>query len=185
MPTEEAARIALRTQQIIAYESGTAQTVDPCAGSYYIEYLTDELEKRAESYLEKIEILGGTIKAIEHGYIQSEIQNAAYEYQRSVDAGQAIVVGANSFAIEEEKSVPILRIDESLEGRQVERLRALRSRRDPKAWRTALMLVEDAARDGSNLMPQIIHAVESYCTVGEIASRLRSVFGEYKEEVSV
>jgi methylmalonyl-CoA mutase, N-terminal domain len=185
LPTEEAARIALRTQQIIAYESGTAQTIDPCAGSYYIENLTDQLEKRAESYLEKIETLGGTIKAIERGYIQSEIQNAAYEYQRSVDAGQSIVVGVNGFAVEEEKPVPILRIDENLERRQVERLRALRSRRDPEAWGKALMLVEDAARNGSNLMPQIIHAVESYCTVGEIASRLRTIFGEYKEEVLV
>jgi methylmalonyl-CoA mutase, N-terminal domain len=185
LPTEEAARIALRTQQIIAYESGTAQTVDPCAGSYYIESLTDELETRANSYLQKIETLGGTIKAIERGYIQSEIQNAAYEYQRSVDSGRSTVVGVNRFTIEEEKSVPILRVDESLERKQVDRLRALRSRRDQGMWRKALTQVEDAARDGSNLMPHIIHAVESYCSVGEIASRLRSVFGEYKEEVSV
>jgi methylmalonyl-CoA mutase, N-terminal domain len=185
LPTEEAARIALRTQQIIAYESGTAQTVDPCAGSYYIERLTDDLEKRAGSYLEKIESLGGTIRAIERGYIQSEIQNAAYEYQRSVDSGQSTVVGVNRFTIEEEKSVPILRVDESLERKQVERLRALRSRRDQETWRKALAQVEDAARDGSNLMPYIVHAVESYCTVGEIASRLRLVFGEYKEEVLV
>ena len=185
LPTEEAARIALRTQQIIAYESGTAQTIDPCAGSYYLESLTNEIEQRAGSYLEKIEDLGGTVRAIERCYIQSEIQNAAYEYQRSVDNGKSIVVGVNRFTIVEEKSVPILRVDEALERKQVERLRALRSRRDQEVWRNALARVEDAARDGSNLMPPIIQAVESYCTVGEIASRLRSVFGEYKEEVSV
>src|SRR5215510_2772986 len=137
LPTEEAARIALRTQQIIACESGTANTVDPCAGSYYIESLTDELETRANSHLQKIETLGGTIKAIERGYIQSEIQNAAYEYQRSVDSGQSTVVGVNKFTVEEEKSVPILRVDESLERKQVDRLRALRSRRDQGMWRKA------------------------------------------------
>ena len=183
LPTEEAARIALRTQQIIAFESGAAQTIDPCAGSYYVESLTGELEKRADNYLDKIETLGGTIKAIERGYIQSEIQNAAYEYQRSVDAGQSIVVGVNRFTMQEEKSVAILRVDESLERKQVERLRALRLRRNEETWRNALTQVEDAARDGSNLMPRIIQAVESYCTVGEIASRLRAIFGEYKEEV--
>src|SRR5262249_39492629 len=185
LPTEEAARIALRTQQIIAYESGTPQTIDPCAGSYYIERLTDELEHRANAYLEKVETLGGAVRAIECGYVQSEIQNAAYEYQRQVDTGKAMVVGVNSFTIEEEKSVPILRVDEALEHKQVERLRALRARRDQKVWQQALLQVENAARQGSNLMPHVIHAVESYCTVGEIASRLRLVFGEYKEEVVV
>jgi len=185
LPTEEAARIALRTQQIIAYESGTPQTIDPCAGSYYIERLTDELEHRANAYLERVETLGGAVRAIERGYVQSEIENAAYEYQNQVDAGKAIVVGVNSFTVEEEKSVPILRVDEALERRQVERLRALRARRDQKVWQHALAQVENAARQGSNLMPHVIHAVESYCTVGEIASRLRLVFGEYKEEVVV
>ncbi|HEX7961557.1 MAG TPA: methylmalonyl-CoA mutase family protein [Terriglobales bacterium] len=185
LPTEEAARIALRTQQIIAYESGTPQTIDPCAGSYYIEGLTDELEHRANTYLEKIEGLGGAVRAIESGYIQSEIQNAAYEYQRQVDGGNAMIVGVNSFTIEDQKAVPILRIDEALERKQVERVRALRARRDQRTWQQALAQVEDAARQGSNLMPHIIRAVESYCTVGEIASRLRLVFGEYKEEVVV
>jgi methylmalonyl-CoA mutase N-terminal domain/subunit len=185
LPTEEAARTALRTQQIIAYESGAPHTIDPCAGSYYIETVTDELERRANAYLAKIEDLGGAVRAIERGYIQSEIQNAAYEYQREVDTGKATVVGVNSFAIEDEKSVPILRVDEGLERKQIERLRALRARRDPKGWRQVLEEVEDAARQGSNLMPHIIHAVENYCTVGEIASRLRVVFGEYKEEVVV
>src|SRR5207248_5687407 len=175
LPTEEAARIALRTQQIIAYESGTPQTVDPCAGSYYIESLTDELEHRASKYLEKVEHLGGAVRAIERGYVQSEIQNAAYEYQRQVDSGKAIVVGVNRFTIDDEKSVSILRVDEALERKQVERLRALRGRRNQEAWRQALKQVEDAARQGSNLMPHIIHAVESYCTVGEIASQLRQV----------
>jgi methylmalonyl-CoA mutase N-terminal domain/subunit len=185
LPTEEAARIALRTQQIIAYESGTPQTIDPCAGSYYIERMTDELEHRAKTYLEKIEDLGGAVPAIERGYIQSEIQNAAYEYQRRVDAGKAIIVGVNSFTIEDEKSVPILRVDDALERKQVERVRALRLRRDQQTWEQALAQVEDAGRQGSNLMPHIIRAVESHCTVGEIASRLRVVFGEYKEEIVV
>src|SRR5207245_4755321 len=130
-PTEQAARIALRTQQVIAVESGAPQTVDPLAGSFYIETLTNEIEQRANDYLEKIEALGGMLKAVERGYVQQEIQNAAYEYQQAVDRLEAVVVGVNRFAIEEEKPIPIQRIDESLERKQVERLRKLRARRDP------------------------------------------------------
>src|SRR5262249_14001477 len=130
LPTEEAARIALRTQQIIAYESGAPQTIDPLAGSYHIESLTNEIEKRARVYLEKIDALGGMLKAIETGYIQQEIQNAAYDFQQAVDSRQAIIVGVNQFQIEEDKSPPIQRIDEALERKQVERLHALRARRD-------------------------------------------------------
>ena len=131
LPTEQAARIALRTQQIVAYESGVPQTVDPLAGSYYIEALTNEIETRAADYLGKIEALGGMIKALERGYVQQEIQNAAYEYQQQVDREEAVVVGVNRFAVDEEKPIPIQRIDEALERKQVERLRALRARRDP------------------------------------------------------
>src|SRR5215471_11990155 len=185
LPTEEAARIALRTQQIIAYESGVAQSVDPLGGSYYIESLTDEIEKRAQHYLEKIDALGGMLKAIETGYIQQEIQNAAYDFQQAVDSRQAILVGVNQFQIEEEKSPPIQRIDEALECKQVERLRALRARRDATAWKIAIQRVEDAAHSGDNLMPHIIHAVESYATVGEISDALRRVFGEYQETVVI
>jgi len=185
LPTEEAARIALRTQQIIAYESGAAQSVDPVAGSYYIEYLTDEIEKRAEGYLEKIDALGGMLKAIETGYVQQEIQNAAYDFQQSVDSHQAVIVGVNQFQIEEEKSPPIQRVDESLERKQVERVQALRARRDSVAWKAAIQRVEDCARSGDNLMPHIIHAVENYATVGEISDVLRRVFGEHQETVVI
>jgi methylmalonyl-CoA mutase, N-terminal domain len=187
LPTEQAARIALRTQQIIAYESGVPQTIDPVAGSYYVESLTNEIEKRAGEYLEKIEALGGMLKAIERGYVQQEIQNAAYEYQQQVDRQEAIVVGVNRFNNESEnenaKPIPLQRIDESLERKQVERLRALRSRRDPRPWEASLQQVEDAARSDANLMPHIVAAVEAYATVGEISDALRKVFGEYKETV--
>ncbi len=185
LPTEEAARIALRTQQIIGYETGAANTIDPLAGSYYIESLTNEIERRAGLYLEKIESLGGTLRAIELGYIQQEIQNAAYEFQQGVDRDENIVVGVNRFTTEEKKAIPIQRIDEALETRQVERVRALRQRRDRSAWETGIRGVEEAARNGDNLMPQIIRAVESYCTVGEISDALRRVFGEYQETVVI
>jgi methylmalonyl-CoA mutase N-terminal domain/subunit len=185
LPTEQAARIALRTQQIVAYESGVPQTVDPLAGSYYIEALTDEVEKRASSYLEKIAGLGGMLKAIERGFVQQEIQNAAYEYQQAVDQGEAVVVGVNRFKQEDEKPVPLLHLDESLERKQVERLRALRARRDKTPWSDSLKRIEDAARSGANLMPCIVSAVEAYATVGEISDTMRKVFGEYKEAVVV
>ena len=185
LPTEQAARIALRTQQIIAYESGAPQTIDPLAGSYYVETLTNEIEKRADEYLRKIDALGGMLKAIERGYVQQEIQNAAYEYQRQVDHGEAVVVGVNRFEIEEEKAIPIQRIDEALERKQVERLRALRARRDAVPWQQALTQIEDAARSGANLMPRILAAVEAHATVGEISDTLRKVFGEYKEAVVI
>jgi methylmalonyl-CoA mutase, N-terminal domain len=185
LPTEQAARIALRTQQIIAYESGAPQTIDPLAGSYYVETLTNEIEKRAAEYLAKIEVLGGMLKAIERGFVQQEIQNAAYEYQRQVDDQEAIVVGVNRFEVEQERPIPIQRIDAELESKQVERVRALRARRDRGAWKAALAAVEDAARSGANLMPRIIAAVEASATVGEIADAMRRVFGEYKESVVV
>ena len=185
LPTEQAARIALRTQQIIAYESGAPQTIDPLAGSYYIESLTNEIEKRATGYLEKIDALGGMLKAIERGFVQQEIQNAAYEYQQQVDREEATVVGVNRFTVEEEKPIPILHLDESLERKQVERVRALRARRDPQPWRDSLKKIEDAARSGANLMPHIVAAVEANATVGEISDTMRRVFGEYKEAVVI
>jgi len=185
LPTEASARIALRTQQVIAYESGAPQTVDPLAGSYYVESLTNEIEKRADDYLEKIQAMGGMLKAIERGYVQQEIQNAAYEYQQAVDKEQAIVVGVNRFQIGEEKSVPIQRIDPALEPRQVERLRALRAKRNPEVWRSAIRAVEDTARTGENLMPRILAAVEANATVGEISDAMRKVYGEYKEAVVI
>lgn len=181
LPTENSARIALRTQQIIAYESGVPQTIDPLAGSYFVESLTNELERRAVDYLDKIDALGGMLKAIEQGYIQQEIQNASYEYQQRVDKREQLVVGVNAFQVERENSVPLQRIDEALERKQVERLRAFREKRNKAAWQTGVSGVEDAARNSRNLMPAIIEAVSSNCTVGEISDALRKVFGEYKE----
>ena len=185
LPTEEAARIALRTQQIIAYESGVAQTIDPFAGSYCVEALTDEIERRANAYLDKIAAMGGMLRAIERGFVQQEIQTAAYECQRAVDAKQQIVVGVNQFVREVETPVPTQRIGEDLERRQVERLRAMRLRRDAAPHAAALRQVADSARNGANLMPAILQAVESYATVGEIATTLRGVFGEYREAVVI
>jgi methylmalonyl-CoA mutase N-terminal domain/subunit len=185
LPTEQSARIALRTQQIIAYESGAPQTIDPLAGSYYIESLTNEIEKRASEYLEKIEAMGGMLKAIERGYVQQEIQKAAYEYQQAVDRHEAIVVGVNQFQMDDEKAVPLQRIDEALERKQVERLRALRAKRDPAPWQAAIKAVEDTARSGENLMPRILAAVEANATVGEISDAMRKVYGEYREAVVI
>lgn len=181
LPTEHSARIALRTQQVIAYESGVPQTIDPLAGSYYVESLTNEIEKRASAYLDKIADLGGMLKAIEQGYVQQEIQNASYEYQQKVDRLEQIVVGVNAFQVERENPIPLQRIDEALERKQVERLRAFREKRDKGTWYSAIEGIVDAARHGDNLMPSIIQAVEANCTVGEISDALRKVFGEYKE----
>ena len=187
LPTEASARIALRTQQVIAFESGAPQTVDPLAGSYYIESLTSEIEKRAVDYLEKIEAMGGMLKAIERGYVQQEIQNAAYEYQQAVDRLEAVVVGVNRFQMqgEEEKAVPIQRIDPALEPKQVKRLRALRTKRNTDTWQATIRAVEDTARTGENLMPRILAAVEANATVGEISDAMRKVYGEYKEAVVI
>jgi methylmalonyl-CoA mutase, N-terminal domain len=185
LPTEEAARIALRTQQIVGFETGVANTIDPLAGSYHIESLTNELERQANQYLSRIDALGGTLKAIEVGFIQQEIQNAAYEFQQSVDRLEQVVVGVNRFQTEGDGSVPVQRIDEQLERKQVERLRALRDRRDRAAAESSLKAVKDSAQSGSNLMPHIITAVENLCTVGEIADTMRGVFGEYQETIVI
>ncbi|MGC2112165.1 MAG: methylmalonyl-CoA mutase family protein [Candidatus Korobacteraceae bacterium] len=185
LPTEQSARIALRTQQIIAYESGATQTIDPLAGSYYVESLTNQIESGARDYLDKIEAMGGILKAIERGFVQQEIQNAAYEYQQKVDRHEAIVVGVNALQLDEEKAIPLQRIDESLERKQVERLRALRAKRDAAKWQAALKQVEDTARGNCNLMPTIVEAVEANATVGEISDAMRRVYGEYHETVTI
>jgi len=185
LPTEQAARIALRTQQIVAYESGAAQTIDPLAGSYYIEALTNEIEKRAAEYLDKIEALGGMLKAIERGYVQQEIQDAAYQYQQAVDRAEAVVVGVNRFTVDKEKPIPTLHMDESLERKQVERVRAFRARRASQPWADSLKKIEDTARSGANLMPAILASVEAHATVGEISDTMRRVFGEYHEAVVI
>jgi len=185
LPTEQAARIALRTQQVVAYETGVPNTVDPLAGSYFVESLTEEIEKNAKAYLAKIDAVGGMLKAIERGFVQQEIQNAAYEYQRAVDAGEAIVVGVNRFEQEQDKPVPIQRINEKLERQQIERVRALRAERNESSWKQAITAIQDSARSGDNLMPRIFAAVEANATVGEIADAMRQVFGEYRETVVV
>jgi methylmalonyl-CoA mutase N-terminal domain/subunit len=185
LPTENSARIALRTQQVIAYESGVTQTIDPLAGSYYMESLTSEIEKRATEYIEKVDAMGGMLKAIEKGFVQQEIQNASYEFQQSVDHHEAVLVGVNKFHVDEHHEIPLQVIDPELEPKQVERLKALRLRRNAAEWKAAIQAVEDAARNGNNVMPHIIDAVEKYATVGEIADTLRKVFGEYKEAVVI
>ena len=185
LPTEASALLALRTQQIIAFESGVTNTVDPLGGSYYIEKLTDEIEQGAQEYLRKIEALGGTLRAIETGYIQREIQESAYRYQQAVESGQQVVVGVNCYQDDRAPSPPILRIDPEVERSQVERLRRLRARRDQARYRKALREVEAAARSDQNLIPPILDAVKAYATVGEISNALRRVFGEYQESVVV
>src|SRR5881392_354354 len=183
LPTEDAARLALRTQQVIAYESGVADTVDPLAGSYAIEELTSEVERRVVDYLHKIDALGGTLHAIETGYIQREIQNSAYEYQRAIETDDAIIVGVNQFQSEEESKVKTLRVDPAIEQEQIERLRALRDRRDAVATEASLMRLEASARGDENVVPRILDCVETLATVGEISNRLRGVWGEYREAV--
>jgi methylmalonyl-CoA mutase N-terminal domain/subunit len=183
LPTEDAALLALRTQQIIAHETGVANTVDPVGGSYAIEKLTNELESRARDYIAKIDALGGMLRAIETGYVQGEIQKAAYEYQRAVERGEQIVVGVNRFVAEKEIPIPTLRVDPDIERAQVERMRALRRRRDSARAAAKVADVERRARSGENLMPAITDAVGALATVGEISDALRRVFGEYKESV--
>ncbi len=183
LPTEDAALLALRTQQIIAHETGVANTADPLGGSYAIEKLTDEIEARAKEYIARIDALGGVLRGIETGYVQGEIQKAAYEYQRSIEGGDQIVVGVNQFVSEKGAPIPTMRVDPDLERAQVERVRALRARRNSARSSAAVAEVERRARCGENLMPAIATAVEAYATVGEISDALRRVFGEYTESV--
>ncbi len=185
LPTEHAARIALRTQQVIAHESGVADTVDPLAGSYAIEELTTKLEEAAVDYIEKIDAMGGMLRAIELGYVQSEIQDAAYDYQRSVESGDAVVVGVNRFQTDEEAPIPILKVDEQIGRDQAERLRAVRESRDAAKAAACLDKIADAAAGDANLLPHILEAVEARVTVGEISGRLRGIWGEYHENVTV
>ena len=185
LPTENAARIALRTQQVIAHESGVADTVDPLAGSYAIEELTTQLERIAVDYIEKIDAMGGMLRAIETGYVQNEIQEAAYAYQQAVETQDAIVVGMNKFQADEEVSIPIQRIDEKIEREQVARTQAVRAKRNTADADDALAAIESAARGTENLLPRILTAVEANVTVGEISNRLRTVWGEYRESITV
>ncbi len=180
LPTEDSVQIALRTQQIIAYESGVGDTIDPLAGSYYIEYLTNEIERLATEYIKKIDSMGGAPAAIEQGYIQKEIHAAAYAFQRAVDSGERVVVGVNKFTVKEEQSMEYLRVNPQIEREQVERLMALKQDRDGAKVEATLKALKQCAEGTENLMPYIIDAVKAYATLGEICDVLRSVFGEYK-----
>src|SRR4051794_23282513 len=181
LPTEESARIALRTQQVIATETGAANTVDPFAGAYAVEALTNEIEAGAVALLERIDTAGGTLAAIEQGLIQREIQESAYRAQQQIDSGERVVVGVNRFTTDERADIEVLRIDPAFEARQVERVTALRSSRSAAEWRGAIEAVVSAAKSGANLVPPVVRAVEARATVGEISDALRSVFGEHKE----
>ena len=185
LPTAEAARLALRTQQILAYESGVTETPDPLAGSYYVESLTDGLEKAANDYLAEIDALGGTLAAIEAGYQQRQIQESSYRVQRAVENGTKIVVGVNKFRDEQGSTPPLQRIDPEGERRQCERVRKVRAERDATAWEAALRRLEECARGDENLLPPMIEAVKAYATVGEICDRLRAVWGEHRELITV
>ncbi len=181
LPTEESARIALRTQQVLAYETGIADVVDPLAGSYYIEYLTDAIEERAWEYIHKIDALGGSVRAIEQGFLQAEIEQAAYDYQCALEQGQAVVVGVNRFATEQGEPLTLHRVDPAVGKRQAAKLAALRQRRDNEQVAQKLQALADAASGNANLVPLIIDAVEVYATLGEISDALRRVFGEQRE----
>ena len=185
LPTEQSALLALRTQQIIAQETGVVNTTDPVAGSYAIEKLTDEIEKGAQEYISKIDAMGGVLHAVETGYIQQEIQKSAFEYQNAVDRGEQVVVGVNRFQTDDEKPIPTLRIDPEIERTQIARLNSLRARRDTRKAQATLVEIERRARTTENLMPAILIAVEAYATVGEISDALRRAFGEYQESVVI
>ena len=185
LPTAEAARLALRTQQILAYEAGVTETPDPLAGSYYVESLTNQLEAAAGEYLAEIDALGGTLAAIEAGYQQRQIQESSYQFQRAIESGSRVVVGVNKFRDEAGTTPPLQRIDPEGERRQVQRLRQVRAERDPAAWAASLARLEECARGQENTLPAIIDAVKAYATVGEICDRLRSVWGEHRELITV
>ncbi|TMI93003.1 MAG: methylmalonyl-CoA mutase, partial [Bacteroidetes bacterium] len=180
LPTEEAARIALRTQQVVAFESGAPDTVDPLGGSYFIESLTNEVETAAWKLIEKIDAMGGSVNAIEEGFIQNEIARSAYEHQRKVETNEKIIVGVNKFQVQDEVPIPGFKIDDSIRTLQAEKLKRLRDNRDRAKVDQLLQQLNDKAMSGENLMPIVIEAVENKITLGEIADELRSVFGEYK-----
>lgn len=180
LPTEEAARIALRTQQIVAFESGAPDTVDPLAGSYFIEALTAEIAQKATELMEQIDTMGGAVSAIENGFMQDEIARSAYHYQRQIETGEKVIVGVNKFVVEEANSVSVFRVDDSIRTAQQEKLQALRQRRDNEAVQQCLQQIKQCAESDENLMPAVIEAAEAYCTLGEIADVLRGVYGEYR-----
>lgn len=181
LPSEQAVQVALRTQQIIAEESGVADTVDPLGGSFYVESLTDELERRIMSYIDEVDTMGGALKAIEKAYVQREIANSSYSYQKAVDSGEQVIVGVNSYVTEDKHVPPTLEIGDEIEKKQCDRLAKLRSRRDNEKVKRTLDDVRRAAGSTENVMPSVIEAVKAYATLGEICDAFRDVFGEYRE----
>ena len=184
LPTEDSARLALRTQQVIAFESGVAGVPDPFGGSYYMEELTDRIEREAMDYIRRVDEMGGAVAAVEAGFQQAQIQNAAYEFQRDIEAGTRVIVGVNRFQSEESGDVPVFRVNPAIERMQVESVAKLRASRDGAAWRRSIEGLETAARSSENLMPKIVAAAEASATVGEVSDALRRVFGEYRDRVS-
>ena len=180
LPTEEAARIALRTQQIVAHESGVADTADPLAGSYFVEALTQEVEQKAQEIIDAIDAMGGSVAAIEQGYMQDAISKSAYQYQRKIESGEKIIVGMNQFTSDNESPIPGFKIDDAIRDVQTAKLNQLRASRDAAIAAECIQLIKTAARAGTNLMPPVIFAVENKCTLGEIADALREIFGEYQ-----
>lgn len=185
LPTEQSVKVALRTQQIVAYESGVTNTIDPLAGSYYVESLTDQIEKEAQEYISKIDSLGGMISAIENGYVQTEIQRSAYKFNQELEKGEKIVVGLNKFTEKEETRGELLKIDEKVQNDQIKQLNRIREQRNNEEVKLKLAELKNAAQNDSNLMPYILDAVKTYASVGEICNTLRSIFGEYKENVVI
>jgi methylmalonyl-CoA mutase N-terminal domain/subunit len=182
LPTEESARTALRTQQILAHESGVGEVIDPLAGSYYVEWLTDRLESDARTYIERIDEMGGALQAVKRGYIQAEISESAYRFQREVESGERIIVGVNAFQEEEPEAEPeLLRPDPAARQRQIERIEAVKAKRDNAEAQRLLSKLEAAARGRDNTMPLIVECVEALCTLGEISDALRHVWGEERE----
>jgi methylmalonyl-CoA mutase N-terminal domain/subunit len=180
LPTENAARIALRTQQIIAYESGVVDTVDPMGGSFFVEELTNQIESEAWKYIEKIDAMGGAVSAIEEGFMQKEIADASYRYQKEIENNQKVIVGVNKFTAEEEVTPPLFRVDDSIRKIQTEKIAQVKAERNEINVQQLLAKLEQNAKDGSNLMPTIIESVEAYATLGEVADVLRKTFGEYR-----
>jgi methylmalonyl-CoA mutase N-terminal domain/subunit len=185
LPSEGAVQLSLRTQQIVAEESGATDTVDPLGGSYYVEWLTNEIEKGIDDYIAKVDEIGGALEAIKKGYIQTEIRRASYDHQKAVDSGEQVVVGVNKFTTKEKAEIELLEIDESIEKKQTERLKKLKSGRDNEKVSRILEEVREVATGDDNIMPVLIEAVKSYATVGEITDAMRDVFGEYKEATLV
>ena len=185
LPTEKSVRIALRTQQIVAEESGVTNTIDPLAGSYYVEAMTDRIEKEAKDYINKIDSLGGMIEAINSGYVQSEIQKAAYKYEKEFESGERVVVGVNKYQSTQEENPDLLKIDMKVQNEQIKLLTKVKAERNNEDVKSKLQKLQNAAEGNSNLIPYIIEAVKTYATIGEISNTLREVFGEYKENVTI